>query len=305
MAWKANISRKKIGVVTLALLLPTLTAAGLYAYYPAPNSLLEEMWIVRTDLLKGVRGNDPQHSLAAAQKWKSLVTRLETGVWLRKGPLNAELKDRIANLQEVLDDLEEALANGKTEEVHSLTAECFEAHRQIAAAFQITPNVVQTSEGHEGHKHAIYDIPEGEPVPSVKLTAINDPKAGWNLHIEAEDFRFSPENAGKKHVPGEGHGHLYIDGKKVGRLYGEWHYLSHLPPGTHVVKVTLNTNNHDDYAHQEIPVAAETTIEVPQYDELAYFGTTSPRRVRMKKSLSGDKDICLPPGKNVSPGKGL
>jgi len=48
------------------------------------------------------------------------------------------------------------------------------------------------------------------------------------------------------HVPSEGHAHLYIDGKKVTRLYGEWYHIPSLSPGTHKITVTLNANSHED-----------------------------------------------------------
>jgi hypothetical protein len=49
-------------------------------------------------------------------------------------------------------------------------------------------------------------------------------------------------------VAGEGHAHLYIDGKKITRLYGEWYFIPSLKPGTHTIRVTLNANTHEDYA---------------------------------------------------------
>jgi hypothetical protein len=86
-----------------------------------------------------------------------------------------------------------------------------------------------------------------EPTPpSIKLIAHKDPKAGWNLQVQVDNFRFAPEHASTAHVLGEGHAHLYIDGKKVTRLYGEWYHIPALSPGTHKIMVTLNANSHED-----------------------------------------------------------
>jgi len=71
--------------------------------------------------------------------------------------------------------------------------------------------------------------------------------AGRNLEIITENFRFAPEHAGSENVAGEGHAHLYIDGKKIARVYGPWFYIPEPGPGTHSVRVTLNANSHQDF----------------------------------------------------------
>ena len=67
---------------------------------------------------------------------------------------------------------------------------------------------------------------------------------GWNIHVTTKNFRFSPENINKEPIEGEGHAHLYVDGKKISRLYNAWFHLSNLSPGSHTLRVTLNANNH-------------------------------------------------------------
>jgi hypothetical protein len=64
--------------------------------------------------------------------------------------------------------------------------------------------------------------------------------------MQADNFRFVPEHASRAHVLGEGHAHLYINGNKVTRLYGEWYHIPALSPGTHKIVVTLNANSHED-----------------------------------------------------------
>lgn len=94
-----------------------------------------------------------------------------------------------------------------------------------------------------GHEHTEFlDIPQTE-APLVALEVSADPDAGWNLHLTVEHFRFAPENVGMAHVAGEGHAHVYVNGEKVARLYGDWMHFSSLPPGAEV-KVTLNSNDH-------------------------------------------------------------
>ncbi|MBY8977849.1 copper chaperone PCu(A)C [Rhodobacteraceae bacterium NNCM2] len=104
-------------------------------------------------------------------------------------------------------------------------------------------------------------VGEGEPAPQISLTARPDGE-GWEIHVEAEEFTFSEELAGLYHVPGVGHGHLYVGGLKMGRLYAPEARIGALPPGRHVVRVTLNTNDHRAYVVEDVPVTATAVIEV-------------------------------------------
>ena len=99
-------------------------------------------------------------------------------------------------------------------------------------------------------------------VPEVSFTVEKDSLSGWNVHITTPNFEFTPENFGKDHVPGEGHAHLYIDGKKEARLYSRWYHIPNLLPGKHTLRVTLNANNHDEYVFDNKVISAEETITV-------------------------------------------
>jgi hypothetical protein len=99
--------------------------------------------------------------------------------------------------------------------------------------------------------------------PAVQLIVHPDAKAGWNLQVQVDNFRWAPEHANQAHVPGEGHAHLYVNGKKITRLYGEWYYLEHLRPGENKITVTLNANTHADYAVKGERVSATRVVTVP------------------------------------------
>jgi uncharacterized membrane protein YphA (DoxX/SURF4 family) len=107
--------------------------------------------------------------------------------------------------------------------------------------------------------HPRFDVPAGMPGPTVMIHPYKDANGGWNLHLMTGQFRFSPENAGKEDVLGEGHAHLYVNGKKVGRIYGDWAHVA-VPKGANKVKVTLNTNSHKDYFVEGKQVQAEVEL---------------------------------------------
>ncbi|QIE55078.1 hypothetical protein G5B40_06180 [Pikeienuella piscinae] len=102
------------------------------------------------------------------------------------------------------------------------------------------------------------DISAGPSAPTVALELARDPVSGWNLHLVTGNFRFAPEKAGAAPVAGEGHAHLYVNGRKVSRLYGSWTHIAELPPRAEL-RVTLNANDHRPLAVAGAPVAAVAT----------------------------------------------
>ena len=118
----------------------------------------------------------------------------------------------------------------------------------------------------QAHKHGEreIDVATFAAVPTVSLEVSRDAVAGWNLHVETSDFRFAPESVNEAPRPGEGHAHLYVDEKKVARLYGPWFHLGGLEPGPHQIKVQLNANDHSTLVFEGKPISS--SVEVEQAD---------------------------------------
>ena len=115
------------------------------------------------------------------------------------------------------------------------------------------------SSGDDHHEKTI----EAPADLSVAVEATLDAVSGVNLKITTTGFTFAPEHASGEHVPGEGHAHVYVDGVKDNRVYGDYYHLSGLDPGERSIRITLNANSHEQYAKGEHPVEATTTIVVP------------------------------------------
>ena len=113
------------------------------------------------------------------------------------------------------------------------------------------------------HSHGQIDVSDQENPPGLVLSVTPDQKGGWNLNLALENFQFAPQNVNQAHVAGEGHAHLYIDGHKITRLYGEWYFIDALEPGEHEVRVTLNANDHSDLVFAGEPVADTVKIVQP------------------------------------------
>ncbi|ATO50864.1 MULTISPECIES: hypothetical protein [Brevibacillus] len=67
------------------------------------------------------------------------------------------------------------------------------------------------------------------------------------LKLVVQGFQFSLENMGKENKVGEGHVHLYVDGKKIAKIFGPQFTLADVAPGKHKIEVELAHNNHESY----------------------------------------------------------
>lgn len=117
----------------------------------------------------------------------------------------------------------------------------------------VTDNAMKMESSADHHAtgmgHGMLEIDKANPIPSVTLVAHKDSKDGYNLELKTENFKFTPEYVGGNPVPNEGHAHLFVNGQKVARLYGNWFSLSssHLKEGENIVEVSLNANDHSEW----------------------------------------------------------
>jgi hypothetical protein len=121
-------------------------------------------------------------------------------------------------------------------------------------------------EGHGTMDHShqeMLELSADQPIPTIAIVVHPDPVSGWNLEIRTTNFRFAPETVNQDHVPNQGHGHLYINGEKVSRVYGPWLHLPTLPPGRNEITVELNANNHQVFAYDGNKIAATAIVDVP------------------------------------------
>ena len=120
--------------------------------------------------------------------------------------------------------------------------------------------------GHGNKAHAaLHSTPLEVAVglaPELSISVTADPMSGHNLHVMVDNFTFSPQNASRAHVTGEGHAHVYANGIKLGRLYGPWFHLEGLPKGEVDIKVTLTSNSHQPYAVNGVLVEATQKVNV-------------------------------------------
>lgn len=114
--------------------------------------------------------------------------------------------------------------------------------------------------------HRLREVP-AQGAPEVQLTVRPDSEDGWNLQLAVTNYRFTPDSTGGAALPGAGHAHLELDGRKLARLYGPWFHLpaAQVPEGTHTLTVRLYADDHTAWAVSGKPVegTAQLTATAP------------------------------------------
>lgn len=127
--------------------------------------------------------------------------------------------------------------------------------------------------------HRLREVP-AQGAPEVQLTLRPDSEDGWNLQLAVKNYRFTPDSTGGAALPGAGHAHLELDGRKLARLYGPWFHLpaAQVPEGTHTLTVRLYADDHTAWAVSGKPVegAAQLTATAPGQPGGHSHGDTPP-----------------------------
>ena len=117
---------------------------------------------------------------------------------------------------------------------------------------------------------SVHEITQ-ETAPKATLDVQKDPTGGFNVQVVTTNFVWRPEMASMQHVPGEGHAHVYLDGRKIMRIYNEWFHLNtyqfSTKPGEQLLSIEFVGNDHAPYTIQGLPVGAEQIVDVPS-DEI-------------------------------------
>ena len=98
----------------------------------------------------------------------------------------------------------------------------------------------------------------------LDITAEVDDKGGVHVAIQTEGWRWEPEEVNGANKDGAGHAHVYADGVKLSRVYGNYHYITDLEPGTREIKVSLNSNDHSELTWQGQLLESVVSVTVPE-----------------------------------------
>ena len=131
----------------------------------------------------------------------------------------------------------------------------------ILALFNIVP-----VNAHTNGATSVHEI-EQELAPKATLEIEKDPTGGFNVQVVTTNFIWRPEMASMKHVPGEGHAHVFLDGRKIMRIYNQWFHLNTYQfstrAGEQLLSIEFVGNDHAPYTIQGLPVGTEQIVDVP------------------------------------------
>lgn len=118
----------------------------------------------------------------------------------------------------------------------------------------------------DNHEHKSVMVSSDKVAPKVSLETFADTMGGYNIHIITSNYIFTPKEAGKDPVQNTGHVHVFVNGVKVGRAYGEWYYIpkTSFNVGMNTINVYLTANNHSNWmlSDGKTEIEASKMVEV-------------------------------------------
>ena len=136
----------------------------------------------------------------------------------------------------------------------------------IVTGWILAFSTIIPSQAHTTGATTIHEIAQ-ERAPQTTLEIQKDPTGGFNVHVKTTNFVWRPEMASMQHTPGEGHAHVYLDGRKIMRIYNEWFHLNTFQfstkPGEQLLSIEFVGNDHAPYTIKGLPVGAQQLVDVP------------------------------------------
>ena len=128
---------------------------------------------------------------------------------------------------------------------------------------------------------SIHEISK-DAAPTASLEIKKDPTGGFNVRVVTTNFTWRPEMASMKYVPGEGHAHVFLDGRKIMRIYNEWFHLNTYQfatkAGEQLLSIEFVGNDHAPYTIQGVPIGDQKIVDVPA-DEIQPAKSQTPKVV--------------------------
>ena len=135
----------------------------------------------------------------------------------------------------------------------------------LIVAWILTLTSIATVSAHTNGASAIHEV-ESVDAPTASLKITKDPTGGFNVQVVTSKFVWRPEMASMRYVAGEGHAHVYLDGRKIMRIYNGWFHLNTFQfatrSGEQLVSIELVGNDHAPYTIQGAPIGAEALVDV-------------------------------------------
>lgn len=127
--WNVYLPGPVLGLAAL-LGLVVFSVVALYVYYPAPKEAFDEIVRVRTEAVTAVRSGHTEEAIRQIHHWDLLTRKLQVGVFIRTGTMDAETGAATEELRERLEDLRDAILANDLGKAKELLAPVEEAYRR-------------------------------------------------------------------------------------------------------------------------------------------------------------------------------
>lgn len=132
----------------------------------------------------------------------------------------------------------------------------------------------------EVHQHKSVDIGD-KPVPKIQLHVARDPVDGVNVHVDIANYYLnSPLTIVTTSTPTflQGHAHVFVNGEKRQRLYGEALHIPQqwLKEGVNQIAISLNSHNHENWIADGQPIVSSVFINLDNDNIVLHHYTSQP-----------------------------
>lgn len=127
--WNKSVPGPVLGLVAL-LGLVVFSVVALFIFYPAPKEAFTEIVSVRTEAITAVRTGKKEEAIRQIERWDLLTRKLQVGVFIRSGTMDAETGKVTEDLRERLEELRDALLADDLDKAKELLGPVEEAYRK-------------------------------------------------------------------------------------------------------------------------------------------------------------------------------
>jgi uncharacterized membrane protein YraQ (UPF0718 family) len=123
-----------LGAIALAGLV-ALSGVGCFAYYPAPQEVFKEMYILRGEVLTAATSGNHGHAKHFIPIWDDWTRRLQVGVFLREGSLTPYRRMKAKVFRDRLELLKHAIEEEDRDEIREYVGSADRAYLRMRRAY--------------------------------------------------------------------------------------------------------------------------------------------------------------------------
>lgn len=129
------------------------------------------------------------------------------------------------------------------------------------------------------HQHSALEIPEGFATPAIEMQVERDPIDGLNILIKMQNYIMnSPLDEMSKAEVLQGHAHVFVNGKKMQRLYGDAIHIpaDWLKKGVNQIAISLNSHQHENWTKDGKSLVGSVFVDLSKEQLVLHHFTSQP-----------------------------